>query len=77
MVGKIFELADEGWGQHRIAAWLNANAGEPWGRGERKGTRWHRSYVRKLLLNPAVIGTFVPHLVRPDPTLRHKKAALR
>jgi len=39
VVRKVFELADGGVGQHSIAAWLNENAGEPWGRGKRKGAR--------------------------------------
>src|SRR5262249_41530731 len=61
-----------GWGQHRIAGWLNVNAAEPWGRGKHKGTRWHRSYVRKVLTNPVVVGTFTPHVVQRDPHTRRK-----
>jgi hypothetical protein len=59
----IFEKADEDWGQHRIAQWLNEKGTPTWGgHGEqRKAEHWHRSYVRKLLLNSAVIGTFTPH----------------
>jgi Recombinase/Recombinase zinc beta ribbon domain len=72
IVRRMFELADIGWGQHRIAAWLNETTGEPWGRGKRKGTRWHRSYVRKVLTNPAVVGTFTPHTVERDPETRRK-----
>jgi len=72
IVRKIFELADSGMGQHRIAGWLNENAGEPWGRGKRKGARWHRSYVRKVLTNPAVVGIFKPHMVHRDPETRKK-----
>lgn len=72
VVRKIFELADNGWGQHRIAGWLNDHAGEPWGRGKRKGERWHRSYVRKVLTNRAVIGSFTPHTVERDPNT-HKR----
>jgi hypothetical protein len=68
----MFELADSGWGQHRIAGWLNENAGETWGRGKRKGVRWHRSYVRKVLTNPAVVGTFTPHVVQRDPNTGRK-----
>src|SRR5262249_15731117 len=71
-VRKMFELADSGWGQHRIAGWLNVNAAEPWGRGKHKGTRWHRSYVRKVLTNPVVVGTFTPHVVQRDPHTRRK-----
>jgi DNA invertase Pin-like site-specific DNA recombinase len=71
-VRKMFQLADKGWGQHRIAGWLNENAGEPWGRGKRKGERWHRSYVRKVLTNRAVVGTFIPHIVQRDPVTRKR-----
>jgi DNA invertase Pin-like site-specific DNA recombinase len=72
IVRKMFELADSGWGQHRIAGWLNENAGEPWGRGKRKGTRWHRTYVRKVLTNRAAVGTFTPHVVQREPETRRK-----
>jgi DNA invertase Pin-like site-specific DNA recombinase len=61
VVGTIFGKADSGWGQHRIAHWLTAQGFEPFGIGKRRAAHWHRSYVRKLLTNPAVIGTFTPH----------------
>jgi DNA invertase Pin-like site-specific DNA recombinase len=57
VIRDIFEKADSGWGQHRIAHWLNERGIEPWGRAP----HWHRSYVRKILTNSAVIGTFTPH----------------
>jgi hypothetical protein len=63
VIKAIFEKADAGWGQHRIARWLNEQGLEPWGLGRRKATQWHRSYVRKILLNSAVVGTFTPHRV--------------
>ncbi len=68
----IFAKADEGWGQHRIAAWLNDQKIPTWGgRGkQRKAKHWHRSYVKKLLTNPAVVGTFTPQQKRED---RHGK----
>jgi DNA invertase Pin-like site-specific DNA recombinase len=72
VVRKMFEMADAGAGQHKIAGWLNENAGEPWGRGKRRGCRWHRSYVRKVLTNRAVIGIFTPHIVQRDPKTRRK-----
>jgi DNA invertase Pin-like site-specific DNA recombinase len=72
VIRKIFKLADSGMGQHSIAGWLNENAGEPWGRGKRKGARWHRSYVQKILTNPAVVGTFTPHKIERDPETRRK-----
>jgi DNA invertase Pin-like site-specific DNA recombinase len=57
----IFGKADAGWSKHRIARHLNEARVEPWGKGKRKGTRWHSSYIQKLLTNSAVIGTFTPH----------------
>ena len=72
VVRKMFELADSGWGQHRIREWLNENAGEPWGRGKHKRGRWHRSYVQRVLTNRAVIGTFTPHVVQRDPETRKR-----
>jgi DNA invertase Pin-like site-specific DNA recombinase len=65
LLRKIFELTDAGWGQHRIAAWLNAGRHETWGAGGWKAKYWHRSYIRKLLSNPAAIGVFVPHKMEP------------
>jgi DNA invertase Pin-like site-specific DNA recombinase len=62
---RIFELTEQGWGQHRIAAWLNDSKIETWGAGGWKARYWHRSYVRKLLSNPAAIGVFVPHKMTP------------
>ncbi|MGI6855503.1 recombinase family protein [Mesorhizobium sp. 1B3] len=61
---RIFKDADKGIGQHAIAQRLNAEGVEPFGDGSRKAAFWHRSYVSKLLSNPAVIGTFTPHETR-------------
>jgi len=60
----IFQQTDEGRGQHSIAAHLNETGVEPWGAKGRKGKRWHRSYIRKILRNKAAIGIFVPHKVQ-------------
>ena len=57
----IFAKADAGWSKHRIARYLNEARVEPWGKGKRKGTHWHSSYIQKLLTNEAVVGTFTPH----------------
>lgn len=63
VVRSIFTKAEEGWGQHRIAQWLNERHTPTWGGHgkQRKAEHWHRSYVKKLLANPAVVGTFTPH----------------
>lgn len=57
IVRQIFENTDRGRGQHAIAHELNRAGVKLWGRGK----HWHRSYVRKILTNPAAVGTFVPH----------------
>ncbi len=63
VIRSIFEMADEGLGQHQIAQRLNEQRVPTWGgRGnQRRAECWHRSYVKKLLTNSAVIGTFTPH----------------
>jgi DNA invertase Pin-like site-specific DNA recombinase len=57
VVEHIFRETLAGIGQHQIAATLNRDGVEPWGRG----AYWHRSYVAKILESEAVIGTFTPH----------------
>lgn len=59
VVKRIFKLASEGVGQHRIAYLLNEER-VPTFEG---GKHWHRSYIAKLLANESVVGTFTPHLV--------------
>ena len=73
LLRKIFELTDAGWGQHRIAAWLNESKVDTWGAGGGKAKYWHRTYIRKLLSNPAAIGVFVPHKMTPRPNGGGKK----
>ncbi len=50
-----------GIGRQSIAKALNQEGVEPWGIGRRKGMHWHQSYVAKLIRNPALVGTFIPH----------------
>ena len=63
VIKSIFRMADEGFGQHKIAQRLNEQRIPTWGgRGnQRRAECWHRSYVKKLLTNSAVVGTFTPH----------------
>ena len=63
VIKSIFTMADEGFGQHKIAQRLNEQHVPTWGgRGnQRRAECWHRSYVKKLLTNSAVVGTFTPH----------------
>lgn len=56
-VRRIFKMCLDGLGQHTIAARLISEGTPTFGRSE----IWHRSYVKKLLENPAVIGRFTPH----------------
>jgi DNA invertase Pin-like site-specific DNA recombinase len=69
----MFEMADDGMGQHTIAAQLNEAKVETWGAGKWKARYWHRSYIRKLLTNKAAIGVFVPHTVRKVEGKRSKE----
>jgi len=57
LVERMFLMTAEGVGQHKIAETLNAERIRPWGRG----THWQRSYISKILSNPAVRGTLQPH----------------
>ncbi|WP_367718718.1 recombinase family protein [Nitratireductor sp. GISD-1A_MAKvit] len=50
-------MAIAGKGQQSIAETLNREGVPVFGRGK----HWHRSYVKKMLGNPAVIGQFTPH----------------
>ncbi|MBY2966229.1 recombinase family protein [Rhizobium leguminosarum] len=56
-IRRIFTMCLDGLGQHTIAARLITEGTPTFGRSE----MWHRSYVKKLLENPAVIGRFTPH----------------
>ncbi|MBO9134191.1 recombinase family protein [Rhizobium sp. B230/85] len=57
VIRSIFAMCLAGMGQHSIAARLNSS-----GTATFKGSEmWQRSYVKKILENPAVIGTYIPH----------------
>jgi len=58
VVRRIFRETLVGEGKHAIAKRLNEESVPVF----RDGTRWHPSYVTKILSNPAVTGTFVPHV---------------
>ncbi len=61
VVRRIFEETLAGRGQHVITADLNRDGVPVFGHQGRTGRYWHRSYVVKILSNPAVIGTLIPH----------------
>jgi DNA invertase Pin-like site-specific DNA recombinase len=56
VVTDIFDMAEAGFGKDSIARRLNERGEKPFG----SSAFWHRSYVEKILNNPACIGTFVP-----------------
>lgn len=57
VVRKIVDWALGGLGQNAIASRLNQDGTPVFGRGK----FWHRSYISKILENPALVGTLVPH----------------
>lgn len=57
VVKRIFKLTLKGVGQNSIAQTLNGEKVPVFG----KGKHWHRSFIVKLLNNPAVVGKLVPH----------------
>ena len=58
VVRRIFAETIAGRGQHAVAKGLTLDGVPTWGGSQ----GWHRSYVRKILDNPAVIGTAVLHV---------------
>ncbi len=66
VVRAIFAKADAGAGIDRIARQLNEAGAPTWGEGKRRAKFWRGSYIRKILINKAVIGTFTPHTIGRD-----------
>ena len=62
LVRRIYRMTLEGMGQHKIAETFNQEGIAPWGRA----SFWQRSYIAKVLGNPAVIGTVTPHVMEND-----------
>ena len=58
-------------GQHAIAATFNREGIPTFG----KGRYWQRSYIAKILGNPATVGTFVPHTVEYVDGKRQRRPA--
>ncbi|BBF94485.1 recombinase family protein [Blastochloris tepida] len=77
VVRRIFAALAAGQGQHAITEALNRDGVPTWGDGKRQpATRWHRSYVAKIISNPAVIGTLVPHIVEDAGDYRKRRKPL-
>lgn len=70
VVVRIYQMTATGTGQHRIAETLNAEGVPCFG----TAAYWQRSYVNKLLANPAVIGTLIPHELVYEDGKRLRKA---
>jgi DNA invertase Pin-like site-specific DNA recombinase len=60
IVRRIFAETIGGHGRRAIAKRLNAEEVPTWGVGKKRGTRWHDSYVQKILNNPAAFGVGEP-----------------
>ncbi|WP_164757588.1 MULTISPECIES: recombinase family protein [unclassified Mesorhizobium] len=59
VVRRVFNLTLVGEGQHAIAQMLNREGVPVF----RRGKMWHRSYIKKMLADPSVIGVHTPHRV--------------
>ncbi|MBX3549546.1 MAG: recombinase family protein [Xanthobacteraceae bacterium] len=57
IVRLIYAETLKGVGQHKIAQSLNQKGVQTFGRS----AYWHRSYIKKILENPAVAGVLLPH----------------
>ncbi|MET3725859.1 recombinase family protein [Sphingomonas trueperi] len=66
VVRRIFEMAIGGTGVEAIANTFNAEGVDTWGRGKRKAKMWHRSYIARILKNPAAIGEITLHRTAHD-----------
>ena len=61
-VKEIFELSIQGYGTSSICQTLNGNPKKFPANNKAKG--WHKSYVQKILSNPAVHGEYQPYMYR-------------
>lgn len=57
LVRRMFAMALDGMGHESIARTFNTEGIPTFG----KAKMWHRSYIKRILENPSVIGTFTPH----------------
>jgi DNA invertase Pin-like site-specific DNA recombinase len=58
VVSRIYEMAATGSGLQTIANTLNTDGVQPFG----EAAYWHRSYIVKILDNPAAAGIYVPYV---------------
>lgn len=66
IVREVFAWVDEGWSIDRVARCLNKRGEPTWGINGRKADFWRGSYIRKIVTNPAAIGTLVTHRTERD-----------
>jgi DNA invertase Pin-like site-specific DNA recombinase len=59
IIRAIFTRYNKGESMNAISTWLNNEGFETWGGGE----HWNRSYVQKILNNPATCGTLQQHKI--------------
>jgi DNA invertase Pin-like site-specific DNA recombinase len=59
VVSRIFEMHAAGSGHALIATTLNRESVPCFG----TAVHWHRTYIRKIVTNPAAIGTLIPHRI--------------
>lgn len=59
LVKYIFKKFLSGTGYASIASEFNEHSIKTW----KNGKFWHRSYIKKILQNPAVVGVYTPHLM--------------
>lgn len=61
VVREMFTEHKAGKGLRAIAKMLNDRKEPNWGRGKGTAKQWHKTYVLKVLSNPAVLGHFQAH----------------
>ncbi|WP_431284201.1 recombinase family protein [Humitalea sp. 24SJ18S-53] len=74
VVRRIFRLAAEGVGLHGIAQQLNDDGVPTFGHPGRRADFWQRSYVAKIVANPTVTGTLLPHVMEHAEGTRKRRA---
>jgi DNA invertase Pin-like site-specific DNA recombinase len=79
VVRRIFRDYLDGKGAQTITRDLNSEGVPPFSRpradDKRNADRWHRATIRKLLVNPAVIGTYTPNITEYVDGRQVRKAA--
>lgn len=75
LVKEIFERADRGDGLGRIARDFNERGVRTWARtgNQRTADHWRISYIRKILVSTAPIGTFTPTTTTHDETTKVRR----